>query len=378
MRYVRWAGLILLLTATVALAAFPMLFDRQPFSYLGTQSLWYLFAGLLVMARRPWHQTGWFLMMLGLGLALTSLPPTPVDLDSRWYPWLSWVNGTWGGSFAYTALAALLVSFPDGLGRRSLRDRRIGRAIVAVMGAVTLLAATSNPVAGTLEDGSPGRFFDNPLGLRLIPRSVSDFLYVPILMLISGCVVWLWRRQRHLHGEERRRYTLVLYAFAVLAVSLLIGISLSDVTDKAWLGAVVAWMALPAAFAYAIIRRGLYGVDRLVSRTIEYGLLGAVVATVYAVPVVLLPRLLGESNQVVVAGSTLAAAAVFNPARRRIQQAVDHRFNRARYDAERELAALSSRLEGAVALPVLNEDLTLVIDRTVSPEFSAVWLREAT
>ena len=124
-----------------------------------------------------------------------------------------------------------------------------------------------------------------------------------------------------------------------------------------------------------MIRHGLYGVDRLVRRTVSYGGVAAVVAAVYVIPVLLLPRILGESNDVVIAASTLAAAAVFNPVRRRIQRAVDHRFDRARYDAEHEVDLFTGRLTDEVALDTVVNDLWGVLQKTVAPSVAAIWLR---
>lgn len=98
-------------------------------------------------------------------------------------------------------------------------------------------------------------------------------------------------------------------------------------------------------------------------------------AAVYAIPVIAVPRLLGGSSSLVVAGSTLAAAAVFAPARRRIKASVDRRFNRARYDAAREVEAFAARLASEIDLVEVTGDLDGVIRRTLAPSSIAVWLR---
>ncbi len=272
-------------------------------------------------------------------------------------------------------MGALLVVFPDGLSHRSERDRRIGRGIIATLAGLTLLSAASSPVEAS-DYGVTGRF-PNPLGFDLVPKAVSDVGFIPVIFMMLGCVVWLGRRHGREHGEVRRRYTLVLYAFWLLVLGLVFGILLSGVIgDRAWFGALIGWLTLPVAFAFAVVRQGLYGVDRLVRRSVSYGLVAIVVTFVYVIPVVLLPRLLGESNDLVVAGSTLAAAAVFSPVRRRIQRAVDHRFDRARYDAEREIDIFTERLTDEVALTAVVEQLQGVIHQTVAPSIAAVWLRE--
>jgi hypothetical protein len=373
----RWVALILMLVVAIGASLAPIVISDQPGTFdhiLNTSMpLWYIAAGLVVMAKRPWHQIGWLMILIGLGLSTTSLPVPASRLDPEWYPWLAWI-GTWGGVFLYTVIAAFLVAFPDGLSRRPERDRRIGRRIVGFMAVLTVLAAMSSPVEIVTVDGGTSTF-PNPL-VQWVPVIYNGVVYIPIFGFLFGCVVWMWRRQRREHGEERRRYTLVLYAFSVLIVALIFGISLSaTLGDIAWLGALVGWYLLPGAFAYAVIRHGLYGIDRLVRRTVSYGLIAIAVAAVYVLPVVLLPRLLGESNDLVIASSTLAAAAAFNPVRRRIQRAVDHRFDRARYDAEREVDAFAARLTGEIALTTVTGDLDGVIRRTLAPSSSALWLK---
>jgi hypothetical protein len=380
MRPLRWIALIVLMALAIVVALAPVLFDRQPVTIgavLTTQTFWYVIPGLVVMVKRPWHQVGWLLILLGIGLALTSLPPTPRALDARWHPWFTWVTGSWGGYFGYSMMGTLLVVFPDGLSHRSGRDRRIGRRIIGTLAAMTLLAAGTNPVGAT-ENGASGQF-SNPLGLHLVPQAASDFGFLPVVLLMVGCVVWLWRRQRRERGEARRRYTLVLYTFAMLVVGLLFGLAFSAVIGQgAWLGAYLGWFAVPVAFAYAIVRHGLYGVDRLVRRTVNYGLVAVVVATVYVVPVLLLPGLLGQSNDLVITASTLSAAAAFNPVRRRVQQAVDRRFDRAKYDAEHEVDGFASRLTHEFTRAALVAELLGVLHRTLSPDSAAVWLKDMT
>jgi formate hydrogenlyase subunit 3/multisubunit Na+/H+ antiporter MnhD subunit len=272
-------------------------------------------------------------------------------------------------------LATLLVAFPDGLAPRSRRDRLIGRSIIALMALITVVSAASNPVAADTASGQTVTY-PNPLGVALVPKAASDWGFIPVILTIAGCVLWMWRRQRREEGEARRRYTLVLYSFSVLVVALLFGILLADTFgEAAWLPAYLAWFAVPVAFAVAVVRHGLYGVDRLVRRTVTYGLVGAIVATVYVVAVVSLPRLLGESNDLVIAASTLAAAVVFNRARRRIRSAVDHRFDRAKYDAVNEVDVFAERLKNSVALNGVVDDFSAVVHRTVAPSTAAVWLR---
>jgi hypothetical protein len=132
---------------------------------------------------------------------------------------------------------------------------------------------------------------------------------------------------------------------------------------------------LPLAIGAAILRYRLYDIDRIVSRTIAYGLLTLLLGGGYAGLVLGLGQLLPNDSSLVVAGATLAVAAVFQPARRRIQQAVDRRFNRRRYDAAQTIQAFSARLRQQVDLDTLSAELLAVVDQTVQPTRVSLWLR---
>jgi hypothetical protein len=132
---------------------------------------------------------------------------------------------------------------------------------------------------------------------------------------------------------------------------------------------------LPLATGAAILRYRLYDLDRIISRTLAYGLLTVLLGGGYAAVVLGLGQLLGQDSSLVVAGATLAVAAVFQPARRRIQQAVDRRFNRRRLDAARVIQAFSTRLRDQVDLDGLTAELLEVVDQTMQPTRASLWLR---
>jgi hypothetical protein len=140
-------------------------------------------------------------------------------------------------------------------------------------------------------------------------------------------------------------------------------------------GAGVCLVLLPLAIGAAILRYRLYDLDRIISRTLAYLLLTVLLAGGYAAVVLGLGQLLGRDSSLVVAAATLAVAAVFQPARRRIQALVDRRFNRRRYDAARTIAAFSGRLREQVDLDTLTAELLAVADRTVEPTMVSLWLR---
>jgi hypothetical protein len=132
------------------------------------------------------------------------------------------------------------------------------------------------------------------------------------------------------------------------------------------------------AVGFAIFRYRLYEIDRIISRTVSYGLVAALLALTYAGGVFLLQAILPASSDLTVAASTLAVAALFNPLRRRSQRWVGRRFNRAGFDAEREVEAFSGRLRTEVGLGAVTAELTGVVSRTVQPATATVWIREPT
>jgi len=148
--------------------------------------------------------------------------------------------------------------------------------------------------------------------------------------------------------------------------------------------AVVTWAisacfaALPLALGAAILRYRLYDLDRIISRTLTYGLLTVLLGGGYAGLVLELGLLLPNDSSLVVAGATLAVAGIFQPARRRIQALVDRRFNRRRYDAARTIAVFSARLREELDLDTLSAELLLVVDQTMQPTTASLWLRPPT
>jgi hypothetical protein len=142
---------------------------------------------------------------------------------------------------------------------------------------------------------------------------------------------------------------------------------------------VVATLLFPAATGIAVVRYRLYEIDRIINRTLVYGLLTALLGAVYGGVILILGQLFGGINAKppswAVAGATLAAAALFQPARRRIQQAVDRRFNRRRYDAAKTIEAFSTRLRDQIDLDTLSAELLAVVDQTMEPTRVSLWLR---
>ena len=180
-------------------------------------------------------------------------------------------------------------------------------------------------------------------------------------------------------GERRAQLKWLMTGGAVTIVGFALGLALNGSSSSAaQLTAAVGFMcafALPVSIGVGILRYRLYDIDRLVSRTLSYAILTALLVGTFVGLVALSTDLLAFSSSVGVAASTLAAAALFNPLRRRVQRVVDHRFNRARYDAEATVAAFAAHLRNAVDLDTVQSELLAVVQRAVEPAHATIWIR---
>jgi hypothetical protein len=199
------------------------------------------------------------------------------------------------------------------------------------------------------------------------------------LLILTG-MFSLVLRFRRAGPVQRRQLTWFLYATVVIALDLVLdgvlGVLPTGLTGAAMSSA--AFALLPVAVGVAIFRYRLFEIDRIVSRTVSYGVLTAGLIGLYLLVVALLRTLLEPltgSSTLAVAGSTLAVAAAFNPARRRLQAAVDRRFDRARYDAARAVEAFAARLRNQVDLDEITTGLRDTVAATVAPGRITVWLR---
>jgi hypothetical protein len=172
-----------------------------------------------------------------------------------------------------------------------------------------------------------------------------------------------WRRSA---GDRRQQLKWLAGGAAVTVL----GIALVAVDGIGWMG----FAALPVAIGVGILKYRLYDIDRIISRTLAYAIVTGLLVGVYAGLVLLATRVLPVSGPVAVAGSTLAAAALFSPLRRRVQRIVDRRFNRARYDADQTIAAFAARLTGAVDLDSVQEDLASAVHQALEPARIWVWV----
>ena len=222
----------------------------------------------------------------------------------------------------------------------------------------------------------------NPLGLPALEGPLQAATGVALALTVLGVVVAaasLVGRFRRARGIERQQLRWVALAAGVvaLAAALVLAAMVTETSALFGWGLGLCAAVLPPAIGAAILRYRLYDLDRIISRTLAYGLLMVLLGLGYAALVLGLGQLLGRDSSLAVAGATLAVAALFQPARRRIQQAVDRRFNRRRYDTARTVEAFSARLRHEVDLDVLGAQLLAVVDQTMQPTTASLWLRQS-
>jgi uncharacterized membrane protein len=219
--------------------------------------------------------------------------------------------------------------------------------------------------------------------LRPVTIGTLDGLFVALAAFLVAAFVSLAVRYRAGGRLLRQQVKWLALIAAMFVVAQLIAV-LVLLLGKPWLSgiadslvAIIVLAGIPAAMAIAILRDRLYDIDRIISRTLAYAIVTGLLVGVYAGLVLLATRLLPFSTPVAVAASTLAAAALFNPLRRRVQQTVDRRFHRARYDADRTIATFAIRLKDAVDLDSVRDDLTAVVHQVLEPAHISVWMTDA-
>jgi hypothetical protein len=349
--------------------------------------------GAIVATRVPRNPVGWLLVATGLlagiqGAAeqyavaglLSSPGVLPAPEVAAWLAGWTWIPGA-------ACLAALLpLVFPTG----HLRSRR-WIAVVWFDVAMTLAASVGAAfLPGPLDNAS---YVDNPFALPLGPMTSDQrsIAYYPFILAVAVSIAPLVLRFRESTGEQRQQIKWLAWSAACLGASfLLVPLGQSGLVGSAGLKAVqivnvLAFVGIPIAAGLAVLRYRLWDIDRIVSRTVSYALLTAVLVAIYAGGVLGVQALVSPLARSIdpavgplaVAASTLLAASLFQPLRRRIQGSVDRRFNRSRYDVEREAEAFAGRIRDEVDLVELRREVAGVVERTLEPARIGIWLRDS-
>jgi hypothetical protein len=337
--------------------------------------------GLLVI-RRPDNRIGLVLLVAGLLTALSWGAGYYVDLDEfvggrlPFVVPVAWVTG-WVFTPTVGLIAAIVpMLYPSG---------HLPGPRWRFLAAVALIAISLNALATATAPG-PMSNFDTIVNPVTLPQPVSDLIQAlgslsfllapPVVLIVWANLVARFRRSRGIERQQMKWFLSVatVAAFA-LAASIVTG---GPVSDGFWILAMISIGILPLAIGIAILRYRLYDIDRLVSRTVAYAVITAVLVLVFATLNLVLEALLASLTQadtLAVAASTLLVFALFQPLRRRVQAAVDNRFDRGRYEADLTVAAFAERLRDEVDPDRLRLELDLVLTRTVAPKTAGIWLR---
>ncbi len=338
--------------------------------------------GVVVARHRPSNPVGWLLILFTvLNLLATDaghyavycyrlghrglpLAPVAVLLVQMWAP-------------AFALLALVLLLFPDGR-LTSPRWRWILWTYAALVGygMAVVLAPPIAAVAGhdihldssgdVTSRGHPGGWIAHPPAW-LVAAVIAALGAICVSFVAHQVLAW-----RRATGERRQQLKW-LTSGAVVTVGLAVlgaAVSSGVVAQIAGLGFAV----LPVSIGVGILKYRLYEIDRIISRTLAYAIVTGLLVGVYAGLVLLATQVLSFHTPVAVAVATLSAAALFNPLRRRVQQIVDRRFNRARYDAEQIAAAFAARLKDAVDLDSVRDDLARTAHQALEPAHVSVWV----
>jgi hypothetical protein len=386
------AGFLLRVLNDPAFPVWGQLFERVTWGAWPT-------VGAVIVAHRPRNRIGWLCSAVGLLVG-----PAFLAQDYAWYTLvhrpgslsgglaLAWL-GQWPGVVAQgLVLTFLLLLFPDGR-LASPRWRIVAwAAAVDLAGLWASFAFAPGPLGGAGLDA-----VSNPLGIqwpgpppRLLAAILSQTLELLIaasavlILLSAASMVVRFRRARGVERQQLKWFTYAPLAGVVVWLASSVPALMSGAPSVVVLlrvyvvGAIIS-VGIPLAIGIAILRYRLYDIDRLINRTLVYGLLTALLAGVYTGAVLVLGQLFGglssEPPSWAVAGATLAVAALFQPARRRIQAVVDRRFNRRRADAAKTIEAFADRLREQVDLDTLTAEVLAVADQTMEPTKTSLWLR---
>jgi hypothetical protein len=392
-----WALCVVLLVLTALLdhsytPPFPNKGNDNIYLFFGVPLLVYVTVGAFVASRRPRNLVGWLLCLIALVLALVGFSVAYPDYVLLGHPDAPLPGGAMYMaciSQSLLALPVLIISvtllillFPDGrLPDRSLR---------AVPWIVIVGGATSALWALTADSIFPRYSLPNPLHLDgAIGVAVEGFGRLGAAVILVSFVVAIivvFVRLGSARGAERQQLKWFAYAAAVL-LGITFFVSPIIWFLPGWLNfplGIAVFTALPVAVGIAVLKYRLYDIDRIINRTLVYGLLTAILLGVYFGGVTATQALLRtltaqqELPQLVVVASTLVIAALFTPFRRRIQSFIDRLFYRRKYDARKTLEAFSTKLRDETDLEALNDDLVDVVRETMQPAHVSLWLRSNT
>ena len=342
--------------------------------------------GALVAARKPRNPIGWILSVVasfGVVASVTSIyvesHPTPVGSPGSIADWV----GTFIWTLTFAPMIFVIQLFPTGrpLGRRWIPGLWLAGAGIAC--AVVAYAFAPGPMTNSIDPAL------NPFGIESLRgplRTLSGVGGALIVASVVLAVVSLVLRFLRSVDVERQQMKWFAYAGLVLLVALAVQIVVFSIVPETDTAVDISnalfsltITLIPITIGFAVLRYRLYDIDRIISRTLAYGLVSTILIGAYLLAVLALQSVLplNDDSPVIVAASTLAVVAAFGPLRTRVQTLVDKRFNRSRYDAEQTIAEFGGRLRTEVELGSLTDDLVGVVERTLQPTHLSLWLAQA-
>ena len=340
--------------------------------------LWFASLGWLVIRLRPGHRIGWLLLVSPLLIegAFVGIGAGGQLADEL--PAFAGIVGAFGVALLTPAVVVLLgflpLLFPDGH-LPGPRWRQPAAALAFGIGAILVCFGLT---PGQVDPSIPA----NPLAIPWLPEELKGVgSAVSILVILLATVLGIasiatrYRRGRGVEREQVKWLLAALVAAAAAVVPTFMGVD----WDVLSFAGSLAIALIPAAVTVAILRYRLYDIDRLISRTITYALVTVVIAGIFVAGSLAIQAVLANlthENTLAVAGSTLLAVAAAQPVRRRIQSVVDRRFDRARFDAARTVAAFAARQGRQVDLSAVEDDVIATTRDTLHPATTAIWLRQ--
>lgn len=389
-----WPALALIVVSTVAGEAMSAA-EGSGIDWFSTYVMSFPLVGALVVSRGPHNKVGWVMLGIGVVLGISELfdaystyalsvrpeslprPDIPLALNApMWVPVIA-LPGTF-----------LILLFPDG-DLPSPRWRPWAWFCVVAM-LLSYLVILVQPYE-FVEEGYPG--VTNPFGIEAV-ESIGGSLFSILLTIpiaIAGCAVALIKRFRRSRGRDRLQVKWLATAAgmvaAVYGLSMMLGLpfTITGREPPRWLDwleslSIMPFFLIPVAIGIAILKHRLYDIDVIINRALVYGALTVALTITYVIIVAVLQVIVrpfaGESR-LAVAGSTLAVAALFRPARVRVQALIDRRFYRSKFDAAKTVESFSLRLRDEVKLETLTADLLAVVDRTMKPAHCSLWLADS-
>ena len=382
-----WAVVAIILSVAGVLSAASIANDLSSLLTLTVAAL-YGAIGALLAARRPGNPIGWMFLGVLLVFSITSTAdglggtavragaPLPGGLPLV----LIWAE-TWAFAALFGIYYGLTVVFPSGHLPRG-RSGRVVRISLLVPVAAVVSGAFGPHLAGNFNSDYIGRSLDNPAALLPVPDGIPALLQIVTIGLLVGGIVSLIIRLGRARGIEREQLKWFVASLALTAVLVVVTVAVvaasPRVGTEVWTLAVLGYATIPPAVGVAVLRYRLYEIDRIVSRTVGWAVVTAVLALVFVSVIFISQALLvsvTSSNAVAVAISTLVAATIAQPLRRWVQLRVDRRFNRARYDAERTVAGFGTMLRNEVELGQLRAEIGAAVADSVQPASFHMWLR---